>query len=174
MKILQDLRAAAGASPLKMLRAIFLGYSFPLVFWYRVAHFFYKIRLWPISVVIMFFHKIFFSVDVDYRCEIGGGVVIVHGLGLVIGKDVVLEEGVTLYQGVTLGGNNDKKKVIQGKERTQPYVRKGAKIYTGACVFGPCEIGENSVVGARAVITSDVPAGVCVYMKSERVEIPLK
>ena len=174
MKILRDLRAVAGTSPFKMIRSIFFGYSFAVVFWYRVAHFFYKMRLWPISVIIMFFHKLIFSVDVDYRCEIGGGVLIIHGLGLVIGKDVTLEENVTLYQGVTLGGNNGKSKVVQGRERTQPYICAGAKIYTGACIFGPCEIGKNSVIGARAVITSDVPANTCVYTKSERVEIPIK
>jgi hypothetical protein len=43
---------------------------------------------------------------------------------------------------------------VQGRDIV---VRAGAWIATGATVIGPCEIGEDAVVGAGSVVTRDVP-----------------
>lgn len=38
-----------------------------------------------------------------------------------------------------------------------PMVEDGAFIYAGAKIIGAVSIGKNSVIGANAVITKDVP-----------------
>ena len=170
MKIIKDLKACSNGSFVKAVYNIFLNSNFQMIFWFRVAHFFGKIHLPFISKIIMYFHKLTYSVDIDYRATIAGGFKIAHGLGIVIGKDVVIEENVTVYQGVTLGGNGDKRNFIMGKERSQPYIHKGAKLFAGCCVIGPCEIGENSIVAAHAVVTKDVASNTSVRTVFERVE----
>jgi serine O-acetyltransferase len=73
-------------------------------------------------------------------------------MGVVIGETAVIGENVTLFQGVTLGGT--------GKQRGKrhPTIGKGAVIGTGAKVLGSITVGENSLVGANAVVIKDVPA----------------
>lgn len=170
MKILKDLKRYSNGSLLKAIFTIFFGYEFQTIFWYRVAHFFDKIHFSIFSKIIMYWCNIIYSVDIDYRCDIAGGFKLVHGIGIVIGKDVVIEENVTVYQGVTLGGNNGKKKNILGIEREQPYIHSGVNIYSGAIIIGPCEIGENSIIAARAFVSKDVRANTRVYTKCERID----
>ena len=122
----------------------------------------------------MFFHKLFYTVDIDYRAKIAGGFRVAHGMCIVIGRYVVIEENVTIYQGVTLGGNSGKTREIMGEQRSQPYIHKNATLYTGCSVFGPCEIGENSVIGAHTVITKDVDANTIVHTSNEIVVTEVK
>ena len=170
MKITKDLKRYSEGSFFKAVYTLLLNSNFQMIFWYRVANFFYKIHLSPISKIIMYFHKLTYSVDIDYRATIDGGFKIVHGLAIVIGKDVVIEKNVTIYQSVTLGGNNNKRKLIQGKERSQPYLHSGVTVYSGAYVLGPCEIGENSVIGAATLLTGDLAPNTCVFTKATREE----
>lgn len=37
-------------------------------------------------------YQILYSIGIDYRCKIEGGVTIVHGVGLVIGKGAVIKK----------------------------------------------------------------------------------
>jgi acetyltransferase-like isoleucine patch superfamily enzyme len=52
-------------------------------------------------------------------------------------------------------------------ERT--LVKKGASIGSGATILANVVIGENAMVGAGSVVTSDVPAGTVVYGNPARV-----
>ena len=171
MKLAKDLKRFSDGSFLKGLYTVFLNSNFQMIFWYRVAHFFYKIHLSPISKLIMYFHKLTYSCDIDYRADLGGGLKIMHGIGIVIGSEVVSGENLTIYQGVTLGGNFGKKREICGKSTGQPYIHNNVTLLAKCSAFGPCEIGNNSIVGANAVITKDVPDDTTVFTKAQRIEI---
>jgi len=69
-----------------------------------------------------------------------------HAFLTVVNAEVI-EENVSVYQQVTIGNTHGR-----------PTLRKGCTICAGAIVLGPIEIGENSVVGAGAVVTKSVPA----------------
>ena len=86
------------------------------------------------------------SCHIDPRATIGQ-VLFMHPSAVVIGAGVVVEDGVTIFQGVTLGGTRG----------GFPVVRRGATIYGGASVLGPVEVGHHAVVGAGAVVLTDVP-----------------
>jgi len=174
MKIIDDIKAYSGKNPIRILYTILLSTGFHMTFWYRVAHFLYKCHLEILSKIIMFFHKIIYSVDFDYRAEIGGGFRVMHGLGIVIGCEVEIGRNVSIYQGVTLGGNFGKTKFICGKDRGQPYIHDGVQIFAHGMVFGPCEIGENAEIGANTVVTNDVPANTRIYTKSEKVMVEIQ
>ena len=44
-----------------------------------------------------------YGVDIDYRAQLEGGIIIVHGIGLVIGSGVIIKSKVTLFHQVTIG-----------------------------------------------------------------------
>ena len=102
------------------------------------------------------FWRFWTNIEINPGAEIASGVFIDHGAGLVIVETAIIESGVMLYHGVTLGGT--------GKDtgKRHPTVRKGALVSAHAQVIGPVEIGENSKVGAAAVVLADVPADVTV------------
>lgn len=163
MKLLDDIKAYSGKSLFKVLYTVFLNSNFQMIFWYRVAHLFYRIHFSFISKIIMYFHKLIFSCDIDYRCVVGGGIKIVHGLGIVIGCGVTVGRNVTLYKGVTLGGNLGKYREINGKKKYFPHIGDNVQMLTNSAVYGPCNIGDSCIIAANVTVTKDVPDKTFVY-----------
>jgi len=104
-------------------------------------------------------HLFFIRLERDYstyihkKSRIGSGLKMPHPAGIVIGAGVVIEENVTIYQQVTLGGAR-KGDYLDGN---YPYIKKGTVIFAGAKILGKLTVGENSIIGANAVVTKDVP-----------------
>jgi serine O-acetyltransferase len=73
-------------------------------------------------------------------------------MGVVIGETAIIGDDVLLYQGVTLGGTGLEK----GKRH--PTIGSNVVIGTGAQVLGNITVGDNSYIGANAVVIKDVPA----------------
>ena len=74
-----------------------------------------------------------------------------HGQGVVIGETAEVGAGTVIYQGCTLGGTGKEK----GKRH--PTVGQNCVISAGAKVLGNIVIGNNSKIGAGAVVLKDVP-----------------
>lgn len=91
------------------------------------------------------------GIEIHPGAQIGNGFFIDHGMGVVIGETTIIGDNVLLYQGVTLGGT--------GKERGKRHPTLGNNIVvgTGAKVLGNITIGDNSYIGANAVVVKDVP-----------------
>lgn len=128
-----------------------------VMFFFRISHFFYKIKLIPVSRLFWMINRVLFSIDIDPRASFKGGVVIIHGIGLVIGRFVISEGDFVVYHGVTLGGNNNKERKYNNIIISQPVIKHNSIIGINAIIIGPVIIGENSRIGANAVITKDVP-----------------
>lgn len=86
--------------------------------------------------------------------------------------EIIIEDHVFFGHGVSLiTGTHDFNK--KGLERINSYpkegrdiiIRTGVWIASNVTVIGPCEIGENSVVGAGSLVLGDIPAD-CVYAGS--------
>ena len=91
------------------------------------------------------------GIEIHPGATIGRRVFIDHGDGVVIGETTIIGDDVTIYQGVTLGGT--------GKDtgKRHPTILNGVTIGAGAKVLGPITIGNNSKVGAGAIVLKDVP-----------------
>lgn len=61
-----------------------------------------------------------------------------------------------------------------GKERQETKLGDNVKIYVNAVVLPGVEIGENSIVGAGAIVTKDVPPNVVVMGNPARVIMKLE
>lgn len=131
---------------------VFLTYSGLHAVWnHRIAHVFYKWKLYFIARVISQVSRFFTGIEIHPGAKIGRRLFIDHGMGIVIGETCVIGNDVTLYQGVTLGGTGHER----GKRH--PTIKDHALIATGAKVLGSIVIGEYSKVGAGSVVLKDVP-----------------
>lgn len=119
---------------------------------YRIAHSLLKLKLPFFPRFISQFTKFITGIEIHPGATIGNGLFIDHGMGVIIGETSVVGDNVTLFQGVTLGGT--------GKERGKrhPNIGNNVVVGTGAKILGNITIGDNSYVGANAVVIKDVPA----------------
>lgn len=86
--------------------------------------------------------------EISPSARIGGGLSLMHSVGVVIGPDVVVGRGARIYQGVTLGDG-----YVPGQPRIGDDVTLGA----GSCVLGGVVVGDRVIVGAGARVTRDIP-----------------
>lgn len=102
-------------------------------------------------------------------CVLGQNVAV--GPAVTIGKGCRIQNNVSVYQGVTLEDHvfvgpsavftnvlTPRAEVSRKHEFLPTVVRQGASIGANATVLCGNEIGEYSMIGAGAVVTSDVPA----------------
>ncbi|WP_068677227.1 serine O-acetyltransferase [Oceanobacillus sp. Castelsardo] len=131
---------------------VLLTYSGIHAVWaHRIAHAFYKRKLFFIARVISQLSRFLTGIEIHPGAKIGRRFFIDHGMGVVIGETCEIGDNVTIFQGVTLGGTGNEK----GKRH--PTIKDNALISTGAKVLGSITIGENSKVGGGAVVVKDVP-----------------
>lgn len=119
--------------------------------WYRVAHFFHKIKFKLLARMISQTARFFTGIEIHPAAKIEGGVFIDHGSGVVIGETAEVHKGTVIYQGVTLGGT--------GKERGKrhPTIMENVTLSAGAKVLGGFTVGEGAKIGAGAVVLKEVP-----------------
>ncbi|MFC4652120.1 serine O-acetyltransferase [Lactococcus nasutitermitis] len=130
---------------------------------HKISHWLWRHDLKLLARMHSQFWRFWTQIEIHPGAEIENGVFIDHGSGLVIGETAVVERNVKLYHGVTLGGTG------KDKGKRHPTVRQGALISAHSQLLGPIEIGENSKVGAGAVVVIDVPADVTVVGVPARV-----
>ena len=118
---------------------------------YRVANFFYSIKLFFLARFISQLARWATGIEIHPGAKIGKGLFIDHGMGIVIGETAIIGDNVLLYQGVTLGGTGLEK----GKRH--PTIGNNVVIGGGAKVLGNITVGDNSYIGANAVVIKDVP-----------------
>lgn len=121
-----------------------------LVF-YKIAHRLLKMHIPFFPRWLSQVGRFFTGIEIHPGAVIGDGLFIDHGMGVVIGETSMIGDNVTLYQGVTLGGTGKEK----GKRH--PTIGHNVVIGGGAKVLGNITIGDNSYIGANAVVVKDVP-----------------
>ena len=73
-------------------------------------------------------------------------------------------KGVVIYQNVTCGSNMKYNKLTEKWENVgSPILDENVIVSDGAKILGPVVIGKNTVIGAGAIITKDIPANSIAY-----------
>ena len=149
----EDIKAAKNNDPAaRNSFEIWLTYSgVHALSWYRVAHFFHKIKLKLLARCISQTGRFFTGVEIHPAAKIEAGVFIDHGMGVVIGETAEVHKGTVIYQGVTLGGTGKEK----GKRH--PTIEENVIISAGAKVLGGFTVGKGAKIGAGAVVLKEVP-----------------
>ncbi|MCX5706267.1 MAG: serine O-acetyltransferase [Candidatus Omnitrophica bacterium] len=149
----QDIRAAQKKDPAAktFIEILLLYQGLHALVAYRVAHFFYSLKLFFIARFISQVSRWATGIEIHPGAKIGERFFIDHGMGVVIGETAIIGDDVLLYQGVTLGGTG----IEKGKRH--PTIGNNVVIGGGAKVLGNISIGDNSYIGANAVVINDVP-----------------
>jgi serine O-acetyltransferase len=119
---------------------------------HRLAHALWGSRVPLLPRLIAAISRSLTGVEIHPAAQIGGGLLIDHGMGVVIGETAQIGEDVTIYQGVTLGGTG----FATGKRH--PTVEDEVTIGAGARLLGPITVGHGAKIGANTVVIHDVPA----------------
>lgn len=133
------------------LEVILLYPGLHAVWSHRVAHWFWKRKLYLIARGISQFSRFLTGIEIHPGASIGRGFFIDHGMGVVIGETAEIGDNVTLYHGVTLGG------VSLEKGKRHPTIEDNVVVGAGAKILGAIQIGQGSRVGANAVVVRAVP-----------------
>lgn len=118
---------------------------------HRIAHAIYKRKLYGVARFISQISRFLTGIEIHPGAVIGERFFIDHGMGVVIGETCEIGDDVVIYQGVTLGGTGKEK----GKRH--PTIESNVVIGSGAKVLGSFTVGENSRIGANAVVLKEVP-----------------
>lgn len=130
--------------------------GFHAVLLHRAAHYLWKAKLKLVARIVSAVSRFITGVEIHPAAVIGEHFFIDHGHGVVIGETTIIGNHVTIYQGVTLGGTN------LDKVKRHPTLGNNVVVGAGAKLLGPVVLGDGAKVGANAVVTKDVPAGVSV------------
>ena len=121
------------------------------ILFHRLAHFFWRIKLYWVARVTSYLSRIITGIEIHPGAIIGRRFFIDHGMGVVIGETAIIGDDCTIYHGVTLGGTSWK----QGKRH--PTLEDKVVIGAGAKILGPITIGSGAKIGSNAVVVKDIP-----------------
>ncbi|MDK0864098.1 serine acetyltransferase [Clostridium perfringens] len=117
---------------------------------YKISHKLYIKNVPIIPLIIKGIIRVFFAAAIPYEAEIGENTLLGYsGLGIVIHKNAVIGKNCVISQNVTIGGTQGQKNV--------PVIEDNVEIGAGANIIGNVRIGSGAVIGAGAVVISDIP-----------------
>jgi serine O-acetyltransferase len=131
---------------------VFLVYSGLHAIWtQRITHWLWVRNIRFLARAISQITRWFTGIEIHPGATISPGFFIDHGMGVVIGETAEIGADVTIYHGVTLGGTS------LNKGKRHPTIGDRVVIGAGAKVLGAITIGEDSRIGANAVVVRSVP-----------------
>jgi|RhiMetdeSRZDD1v2_1073273.scaffolds.fasta_scaffold04782_3 serine O-acetyltransferase len=131
-------------------RALFATDSFRVLSLYRLRVALMHARIPLLGHLLRIVQGMLYGIEIDKRVRLGHGTYFVHTFGTVIGGDARVGDRVQFLGSNTVGTNKDNGYPIIGDDVT---------VGVGARILGPVHVGDRAVIGANAVVLSDVPAG---------------
>jgi serine O-acetyltransferase len=122
---------------------------------FRIAHALARKGYLPLALVLRARILRVSAAELNPQAKIGPGLYLVHAVGVAIGAFVEIGDNCTIYHGATIGPQR------AGTQGAHEYTKIGNNVTVGthAVVMGGVTVGDGAVIGANAVVTSDVAAG---------------
>jgi serine O-acetyltransferase len=147
--IRQDMRAQYGG---------WAAQGFWVLVVYRFGRWRYRVRPTLLrkffSLIYKFLYKfiqIITGIELPCEAEIGKHFVIDHFGGIIISGYAKFGDNCRIRTGVVVG-------IRRIEEHVAPIIGNNVDIGTGAKLLGPITIGDNVVIGANAVVITDIPS----------------
>jgi serine O-acetyltransferase len=118
---------------------------------HRLTHWLWGRRRYTLARWFSHLFRFLTGIEIHPGAQVGYRLFIDHGMGVVIGETAEIGRNVTLYHGVTLGGTS------LNKGKRHPTLEDNVVVGAGAKILGAITIGENSRIGANAVVVKSVP-----------------
>jgi serine O-acetyltransferase len=134
-----------------LLEVILLYPGVHAVAWYRLAHGFYRLRLFIVARMISQFARFLTGIEIHPGAKIGKRLFIDHGFGVVIGETSIVGDDVMMYHGVTLGS----KSLVLTKRH--PTIGDRVVLGAGCKIIGDVTIEHDSIIGANSVVSKSLP-----------------
>lgn len=152
--IRRDIRAARERDPAAptTLQVIFAYPGVHAIWGHRINHWLWRRGAKLAARITAELTRILTGVEVHPGAVLGPGLFIDHATGVVIGETAEVGEDVTLYHGVTLGGSG------RDTGKRHPTIGDRVIIGAGAKVLGAIKVGDDSRIGANAVVVKEVPS----------------
>lgn len=156
--IRRDIRAARERDPAAptTLQVIFAYPGVHAIWGHRISHWLWNRDARLAARILNEVTRILTGVDIHPGAALGPGLFIDHATGVVIGETAEVGEDVTIYHGVTLGGSG------RDTGKRHPTIGDRVTIGAGAKVLGAIKIGDDSRIGANAVVVKEVPSSAVV------------
>lgn len=134
----------------------------------------YRIRCWfarrgmgIVEIIILKIEEVIFGSSIlrYYGVKIGPGLYMAHPFGIVIGG-ATIGKNFTIAQNCTVGGKHPvgalgiESPGWDSKERIS--IGDWVFMGVGSCILGPVTIGDNVIIGANSVVTTDIPSNVMI------------
>jgi serine O-acetyltransferase len=154
----QDIQAAKERDPARptTLEVIFAYPGVHAIWGHRISHWLWHRGARVVARTVAEFTRVLTGVDIHPGAVLGARLFIDHATGVVIGETAEVGEDVMLYHGVTLGGSG------RDSGKRHPTIGDRVIIGAGAKVLGAIKIGDDSRIGANAVVVKEVPSSAVV------------
>ncbi|OBH56634.1 serine O-acetyltransferase [Mycobacterium sp. E2479] len=152
--IRRDIRAARERDPAvpTTLQVIFAYPGVHAIWCHRINHWLWQRGAKLAARITAEITRILTGVEIHPGAVLGPGLFIDHATGVVIGETAEVGEDVTLYHGVTLGGSG------RDTGKRHPTIGDRVTIGAGAKILGAIKVGDDSRIGANAVVVKEVPS----------------
>jgi serine O-acetyltransferase len=149
-----DIRVARERDPAAptTLQVIFAYPGVHAIWGHRINHWLWRRGARLVARVFAEINRILTGVEIHPGAVLGPGLFIDHATGVVIGETAEVGEDVTIYHGVTLGGSG------RDTGKRHPTIGDRVILGAGAKVLGAIKIGDDSRIGANAVVVKEVPS----------------
>lgn len=139
----------SGKNKISRIFECFWAQGFQSVWSYRICRWLYLKRIPVLHIFIQRFTELTTGISIPPTVSIGKGLLIEHFGGIVINAGAKIGDYCTIAHCVTVGNKRP-----GGKS---PVIGNNVYICTGAKVLGEIVVGENSIIGANAVVIESVP-----------------
>jgi serine O-acetyltransferase len=116
---------------------------------YRMMRVLQRLHLAPLAALLYKINALFTGAVIGRNAEFGPGLVILHSFGTVINTSVCGGRNAIIEGGVTIGAEKGDSPVL------------GDRVFvgSGARVIGGIRLGDDTRIGANAVVVTDLPDG---------------
>ena len=137
-------------TPRNILWALFGCDAYMLLLTFRMRKLCRKYHIPLVNRLLRLFQTLFYAIELGIDIHLSHGVYFVHTVGTVVGGDAVVGEGCVFFGNNTIGAAR-----FQGSPKLGRHVVIGA----GVRVIGKIEVGDESYIGANAVVVDNIPSG---------------
>jgi serine O-acetyltransferase len=113
-----------------------------------------RVVLDPVYILANAFIQILWGIEISRNARIGPGLCIWHFGGITVSGAAVIGANCSLSQNTTIGKSGD----------GVPVIGDDVYIASGARIFGKIRVGNNTKIGANAVVYKDVPDNAIVVL----------
>ncbi|SEL17514.1 serine O-acetyltransferase [Carnobacterium iners] len=128
--------------------------SFYAILLHRLAHKLYLNHFYLLARILANFSRFLTGIEIHPGAIIGRRLFIDHGMGVVVGETAIIGDDVVMFHGVTLGGTG------KDEGKRHPTIGNNVLLSAHVQVIGPITIGNNTKIGASAVVLKSMPADV--------------